>query len=116
MPTVRDPQRAKLMEQWLREAQGFAIYFRLGIISRDEWRDYLREAYGLPLVELPEDFEPPVFESPGTSSWTEEELAFMAEHLAARSAGNGEPEQVPAALPDLDEEDDGSPFPPPEED
>ena len=46
------------MEQYFRETQAFAIQLRLGIISREEWRAWLRQEYNVPLAP-PITIEPP---------------------------------------------------------
>jgi hypothetical protein len=44
------------MDAFLKETQAFSVQFRLGIISREEWRAWLRQEYNVPLAE-PVDIE-----------------------------------------------------------
>ena len=38
------------MDAFLKEQQAFALLFRLGVIGREEWREWLRQEYNVPLA------------------------------------------------------------------
>lgn len=40
-----------MMDAFLKETQAFAIVHRLGVMSREEWRAWLRQEYNVPLAE-----------------------------------------------------------------
>jgi hypothetical protein len=56
--TPKNYDRIKVMEQFMRETQAFAIALRLGVISREEWRAWWRQEYNIPLAP-PIKIEPP---------------------------------------------------------
>jgi hypothetical protein len=38
------------MDAFLKETQAFSVLFRMGVLSRDEWREWLRQEYNVPLA------------------------------------------------------------------
>lgn len=45
------PDRVRLMDAFLKETQAFSVLFRLGVLSREEWRSWLRQEYTVPLAQ-----------------------------------------------------------------
>ena len=38
------------MDAFLKEQQAFALLFRMGVVGREEWREWLRQEYNIPMA------------------------------------------------------------------
>jgi len=96
MPVERKEQdRVRLMDAFLKETQAFSVLFRLGVLSREEWRQWLRQEYNVPLAEpvALDDGVPDMRDIPGLAAVV---AAFVDERIA--EYGSAEEHESPEAL------------------
>jgi hypothetical protein len=99
LPVERKEQdRVRLMDAFLKETQAFSVLFRLGILSRDEWREWLRQEYNVPLappVKIDGDGVPDMSDIAGLPEFVASLVDGRVEELFTADEGaDGRPEGI----------------------